>query len=215
MTAQLPEDPQLPGALQELMDRLGAEFDCTLRGTPVLVEDHDMIMCRRFMVHHPSRPSYKLKQHFNVEMLQYIAALTPEAAKIELRSRLDVLESFLRAELVQWKARKTMKSLPRLTHQEDPTNILNNFIEQMEQMMNEALAYPPRPAWEGLLVGIEMAMFRAIKQENATPVDKVQIIAHFAVMTAASPQTDPQILGSWMDHQFENRRLALLNEHRD
>ena len=105
MITQLREDPQLPAELQEIMDRLGAEFDCKLYGTPVVVEDDDMIVCRRFMVQHPDRPSYKLKQHFNVEMFQNLAASNQE---VELRDRLDMLENFLRAELVQWKERKTM-----------------------------------------------------------------------------------------------------------
>ena len=108
-----------------------------------------------------------------------------------------------------------MKKLPRMTHPEDPTDILNNFIEQLEQMMNEALAYPPRPAWEGLLVGIENAMLRTIKQTDATPVDKVQSIAHFAIMTTASTKTEPPALTSWIDWQLENRRTAIANADRD
>lgn len=208
-----PEDLQLPAELQEVMDRLGTEFDCVLRGS-VPVAESDMIICRRFIVHHATRPAYKLKEYFNVEMYQDLA----ESGRNEilLQEHLQILESFLRAELVQWSKRSMdMKTLPRMTHPEDPTNILNNFIEQLEQMMNEALAYPPRPAWEGFLVGIENAMLRALKQKDSTPVDKVQIIAHFAIMTTASRKTDPPSLTVWIDWQLENRRTAIANADRD
>lgn len=206
-----PEDLQLPAELREVLDRLEAEFDCVLRGT-VPVAESDMIICRRFIVHHPTRPAYRLKEYFNPEMYQKLADSNQDEL---LQQHLHVLESFLRAELVQWSQRSNMKTLPRMTHREDPTNILNDFIEQLEQMMNEALAYPPRPAWEGLLVGIESSMLRTIKQTDATPVDKVQSITHFAIMTTASTKTDPPALVSWIDHQLENRRIAIANADRD
>lgn len=212
MIALPTEDLQLPAELREVLDRLEAEFDCVLRGSVPIAESDDMIICRRFIVHHPKRPTYKLKEHFNPEMYQSVADSKQDEL---LQQRLDILESFLRAELVQWSQRSNMKTLPRMTHREDPTNILNNFIEQLEQMMNEALAYPPRPAWEGLLVGIENAMLRTIKQKDATPVDKVQAMAHFAIMTTASTKTDPPFLTSWLDGQLENRRTAIANADRD
>lgn len=208
-----PEDPKLPAELQEVLNRLEAEFDCVLRGSVPVAESADMIICRRFIVHHPTRPAYKLKEHFNPEMYQSLADSNQDEL---LQQHLQILESFLRAELVQWSKRSMdMKTLPRMTHPEDPTGILNNFIEQLEQMMNESLSYPARPAWEGFLVGIENAMLRAIKQKDATPIDRVQIIAHFAIMTTASRKTDPPSLTSWIDWQLENRRIAIANADRD
>lgn len=106
-------------------------------------------------------------------------------------------------------------TLPRLTHLEDPTGILNQFIEQLEQLIEDTQAHPMRPAWDTLLVGIEQAMFRVLQQKEATPIDKIQAIAHLAVMTAAGSTTDPPILTTWLNSLLEKRRYAKATEHRD
>lgn len=106
-------------------------------------------------------------------------------------------------------------SLPHLAHLEDPTGILNQCIEQLEQLIEDAQSYPKRQAWDLVLVGIEQAMFRVLQQKDSTPVDKVQAIAHFAIMTAAGSETNPPILTTWLNQKIEKRRLAKATEHRD
>ncbi|KKM69687.1 hypothetical protein LCGC14_1448190 [marine sediment metagenome] len=106
-------------------------------------------------------------------------------------------------------------NLPRLGHLEDPTGILNQFIEQLGKLIEDTQSYPRRDAWDLVLVGIEQAMFRVLQRHDSTPVDKVQAIAHFAVMTAAGSQTEPPILTTWLNTQMDERRFAKATEHRD
>jgi hypothetical protein len=105
--------------------------------------------------------------------------------------------------------------LPRLAHLEDPTGVLNEFIEQLEHLMEDAKSHTARPSWDLVIVAIEQAMLRVIQQQDSTPVDKVQAIAHFVIMVAAGSQTDPPILTTWLNEQLGKRRLAKATEHRD
>lgn len=98
---------------------------------------------------------------------------------------------------------------------EDPTNMLNLFIEQLQKMMDEVEAIPNNTAWNFLLINTEQVMFRVLCQHDATSVDKIQTIAHYAVITVASKQKDPLTFTTWVEKQITKRRVAKAFEDRD
>lgn len=98
---------------------------------------------------------------------------------------------------------------------EDPTDVLNLFIEQLQQMMDEVETIPNQLTWDSVLVKIEQVMFRVLCQHDATTIDKIQAIAHYAIIVVASKQNDPLVFTTWVENQIAKRRVAKAFEDRD
>lgn len=108
-----------------------------------------------------------------------------------------------------------MTLLPKLTYMEDPTDVLNLFIEQLQTMMDEVETIPNNAAWDFLLINTEQVMFRVLQQHDATSVDKIQAIAHYAIIVVAGKQNEPLTFTTWVEKQIVKRRVAKALEDRD
>lgn len=98
---------------------------------------------------------------------------------------------------------------------EDPTDVLNLFIEQLQQMMDEVETIPNHAVWNPMLIKLEQVMFRVLCQHDATAVDKIQAIAHYAIIVVANKQNDPVVFTTWVENQITKRRIAEAEEDRD